>query len=139
MAGFVGEDASLGGGAAAAFLAPSLFERLLSSGGAGFGSSFEFVEQLFPSQLAVLALVPGGLRADLDSGWQVDEHDASRSLVHVLPAVSARTNEGLTQVRLANAQLGHALDQAVIGIETGRLHRSERIPAREPSARLVAA
>src|SRR5438034_6242876 len=39
----------------------------------------------------------------------MEEHDAGRSLVHVLPAMTPGTDECLFEIRFSNPESGHAL------------------------------
>ena len=117
--GFVGQHAQFRLPAAATFLAALLFKFVTCGIGPGFRAGFEFIEQPFSSQQTVLTLVAGGLRSDLDARGQMNQHDASRGLVYILPAVSRRTDKRLAQVGFPDAEPGHAFRQPIGRIGAG--------------------
>ena len=118
---FVGEDALLGRAAAPALL-PAQFLNALPLGVGTFATrGFDLVEEQLPGKDTVLSLLTGGLALDLNARGPVHQHHARGDLVHVLPAVSAGTDEAFLNVVLANSERGHAQSEGVIGSGVSRL------------------
>lgn len=108
MPGFVGQDAFLGCSAARPVRAPDLFDVRALGSDSSFVTRFEFVEQELPGEEAVAALVARGLALDLQPRRAVNQHDASGGLVDILAAMSARSDERLQDVFLAESDGSHA-------------------------------
>ena len=109
MVRLVREDSLLGTPTPTTFLPPDLFPARLFGLQIAFLEGLDLVQQELPSESAILALVARGLALDLNSTWAVDQHHAGGSLVDVLAAMAARTNEGLLDIRLVHTQRCHAL------------------------------
>lgn len=109
MVSFVRKDSQLRRSAARPLLAAQFFHASL------FGSLlltflvFDFLEQHFPGSKAVQALLPRLLALNLDAGGPMIEHDARRSLVHILSAVTCRPHERLLDVIFPDACGQHSL------------------------------
>ena len=114
MVRLVREDALLGGARAATFLATDFFPLRLFRRAVLFEMGGDFFDEQFLGKKPVLALVTRGLALDLQTRRPMHEHDASRGLVDVLPAVSAGANKRFLEIFLADAQRGHALGKLVI-------------------------
>ena len=89
-----------------------IFSISARSGGDVAGAELlDLVEQEAAGEEAVEALLAGGLALDLQAGGAMEEHDAGGGLVDVLAAVAAGADEGFFDVRLADAERGHALGE----------------------------
>ena len=105
---FVGEHPLLGGAAAPAFLTAELLEARAPGLAPAFLECLDFVEQKMAGEKPVQPLLARVLAFDLHPRRAVPQHHAGGSLVDVLPAVSAGTDERFVHVRLAHAQRTHA-------------------------------
>ena len=113
LAGFAGEHAFFGAGAALALLAAGFFDAGALGIGAFAADGFDFIEQQFPSEEAVHALLARFLAFDLNAAGAMEEHHTGGDFVDVLPAVAAGAHEGFFNITLAYAESGHALGQLI--------------------------
>ena len=118
VVGFVGEDAVFGSTAAAAFLTAKFLDAGALGGGLRLFLRFEFIEEELAGEEAVHALLAGVLALHLQTGGAVDQHDAGGDFVDVLAAMTARADKGFLDVRLRDAQGGHALGKLVFLLRT---------------------
>ena len=85
---------------------------------AAFSGTFNFVDQESAGNEPVEALLACGLALDLKPSGFMQQHDARGGLVDVLAAMSARTDESLFDVRIADAQSRHPLRELRFAIGT---------------------
>jgi len=90
-------------------LTAKLFGLLTFCGGPGRALSFNFIEQQFAGERAVLPLFTGRLTFDLRSSGTMHQHDAGRSFIYVLAAMPAGADEGFFNVFFPHSETGHAL------------------------------
>ena len=111
---FVCQDALFGVPAAAPLLAAEFLHAGALGGGARSLAALHFFEEQLAREKAVETLLARGLAFDLEAAGPVQEHDASGGLVHVLAAMTSRTDECLLDVDLAHAQRHHALGEVIL-------------------------
>ena len=106
----VGEDPSLGGGTAAAFLTSAAFPFRPGGIPGDLLLGLDLVEEPVEGELAVPALVSRFLTLHGNSGRAVDQQNAGRDLVDVLPAVASRTDKCLLEVLLPDSEPTKSFD-----------------------------
>ncbi len=103
------QHAFFGSLAPAEFLAANLLDSGAFCCDAASPHRLDLIQQKPPSQKSVEPLLPCLLALDLQSRGTMQQHDASRCLIDVLPAVTSRADEYLFDIRFAHAQRSHAL------------------------------
>ena len=138
---FVVEHPVLGASTPSAFLPANLFVSGALRIDVTFLARFDLVEQEPAGEEAVERLLARGLTFHLQPGRTMQQHDARGSLVDVLPAVSARTDERLFDVGFAHAEGEHALGQhgGFLGtdhagsVAGGKRKRNSTLPGARPT------
>src|SRR6185503_12958160 len=119
-------------------LAADAFGFLLALAGRAQAQLLDLVGEHAPRDQPVGALRPLALAFHRDAGRPVDQHDAGRDLVHVLPTLAARMDERLVQILLTHAQPRQPLFQLPSLLTEQRhapdLHYSEPWKGSEPPA-----
>ena len=90
--------------APASFLAANFFRAGLLSRHRSRLQPLDFIEQKSPRHEPIQALLPGGLAFDPQPGRPMQQHDASRALIDVLPTMTPRPHERFLKVCLIHPQ-----------------------------------
>jgi len=109
--GFIGEHAGLRAAGALAFLTADALNLIALRGHVAFLFFLDLIEQQAAGDEAVESLLARLLAFHLQARGPMHQHHARGSLVDVLPAMAAGTDEGFVDVGLAHAQRGHALGE----------------------------
>ncbi len=129
---FVGQDASLGRGAATPFLASDAFTFSPESLPCDPLSGFQLLEKPLQSEFPIPSLIPRLLTFHHDAGRPVQEHHAGGDLVDVLAAVAARPDKRLLKVALPDSQppksLGPGIRAGTPGLRSCHGEESVRSP-----------
>jgi hypothetical protein len=118
LARFVGEHSVFRRAGTFSFLAAGFFDARSLGIGSFAADGFDFIQQQFPGDEAVHALLAGFLAFHLNAAGAMQQHDTGGNFVDVLPAMAAGANEGFLNIALAQAEGGHALGQLIFLVET---------------------
>ena len=109
VARLVGEQTLLRAAGAFPFLAADFLNLRLFGLHEPLLHPFDFVQQQPPRQEPVQTLVPRDLAFHTQPGGPMQQHDAGRTLVHLLSPGAAGADERLLNLALAHAQGSHPL------------------------------